>query len=57
MVVEKAKHLAVDTLLRLGVFRRKDIRLGKINALMTLLCDVEPSDRKKMIKKLAVRER
>ena len=47
MVVVKAKHLAVDTQSLLGVFRRKDIRLGKINALMALLCDVEPSDRTK----------
>ena len=45
MVVVKAKHPAVDTQLRLGGFRQKDIRLGKINARMTLSCDVEPSDR------------
>ena len=47
MVVVRAKHPAVDTRSHRGVFRPKDIRLEKINALMTLLCDVEPSDRTK----------
>jgi small subunit ribosomal protein S19 len=47
MVVAKAKHPEVGTQLRLGVFRQKDIKLGKINARITLLCDVEPSDRTK----------
>ena len=45
MVVVKAKHPAVDIRSHLGVFRPKDIRLGKINAQTALSCVVEPSDR------------
>ena len=47
MVAVKEKHPAVDTQLHLGVSPRRDIRLGKINARTTSLCDVEPSDRTK----------
>ena len=47
MVVARARRPAVDTQLHLGVYRLKDIKPGKINARMTLSCDVEPSGRTK----------